>query len=336
MQQIYGLHYLRGLAMFFIVMTHTDLFIDRTVYVIGPRILDAFLWEWTAIFFLISGFLFQMGIPKYEAKQFFLSKIKRILIPYLLVSIPAILLYLLGFKNDHNWIDLEAFREHSVVYQVLFFYITGAHLGPLWFVPTLLLMFACAPLLVPLGRNMKALSVAAVLSTIALLFTSRPDDDSNNLISFINFLPVFIIGMFLYEKRDWLVSIGNSTKAMLAVFAVFAVLFALTFMYGQDVANLQKIVLFVLLYGLFDRLGAAHDAKTKTLAVMAEYSFAIYLIHGYFTGIMRMVLPMNENSFLIGLILCFVSAVIVMALSYISAFVVRLVFKDKSKILIGV
>ena len=51
------IHYIRGIATFFIVTTHCNLFTtDDSVL---ARLWSEVLREWTAIFLLISGFLFQ-------------------------------------------------------------------------------------------------------------------------------------------------------------------------------------------------------------------------------------------------------------------------------------
>lgn len=100
-----------------------------------------FLTEWTAIFLLISGFLFQFLLPKYEFSSFMKKKITNVILPYIIVSIPAILIYLLGYKTVHNWIDISELLSNSKLYAIFYFYLTGGHLGPLWFIPVLTLIF---------------------------------------------------------------------------------------------------------------------------------------------------------------------------------------------------
>ncbi|MDR6349072.1 acyltransferase family protein [Pantoea sp. SORGH_AS_0659] len=166
------IHYIRGIAIFFIVTTHCNLFTtDDSVL---ARLWSEVLREWTAIFLLISGFLFQYLVPRYEVKKFYASKFKNVILPYLIISIPAISIYVLGLKKEHNWVDINELMKHSILYILIFFYATGANLGPLWFIPMLSLIFLSSIPLKMLGENRKNILYAAVFSIVVILFTSRP------------------------------------------------------------------------------------------------------------------------------------------------------------------
>ncbi|WP_374702065.1 acyltransferase family protein, partial [Klebsiella pneumoniae] len=164
-----------------------------------------FLKEWTAVFVLISGFLFQLLVDKYKFMPFMKVKVKNVITPYLIISIPAILIYILGFKKDHNWVDIESLIEHTTIYVISFFYATGSHLGPLWFIPVLVLIFLTSKPLSMLHKNEMLFIFVSVLSVIAIVFTSRPPQDSNAIISYFHFLPVYIIGMVICFYRDILI-----------------------------------------------------------------------------------------------------------------------------------
>ncbi|HBR2839426.1 TPA: acyltransferase family protein [Klebsiella pneumoniae] len=92
MNKLNYIHSIRGIAAFFIVLIHCNIFMSK------EGMLNAFFYhfltEWTAIFLLISGFLFQFLLPKYEFSSFMKKKITNVILPYIIVSIPAILIYL--------------------------------------------------------------------------------------------------------------------------------------------------------------------------------------------------------------------------------------------------
>ncbi|WP_410318632.1 acyltransferase family protein [Klebsiella pneumoniae] len=119
MGKISYIHYLRGIAAFFIVAIHFNLFTNTET--LSGRIFYYFLSEWTAIFVLISGFLFQHLVHKYKPKKFFINKLKNVLIPYFIISFPVILIFALKLKSDHPWLDLDELYSHSALYIMLFF-----------------------------------------------------------------------------------------------------------------------------------------------------------------------------------------------------------------------
>ena len=303
------------------------------------KIWDAFLWEWMAVFLLIAGFLFQYLLYKYETKAYLISKLKYVVVPYILLSIPAIILYMSGFVNDHFWVDLAALREHSPPYQILFFYATGAHLGPLWFVPMMCLIYLCGPLLYRLGKKPQWLGWAALLSLIVMQVTERPYRDSNILLAFVHFMPLYIIGMYIFaRKEDILRLLKPGGASFFGVLAAFTGLFILTVLFGQEFANLQKIALFLLLMQFFaSREGnGAQTTWHKTILLTATYSFPIYLVHGYFISVVRMMPGRFEtDNFLGGIGLSFVVALIVTAICIAGAWITQRLFGDKSRYLMG-
>ncbi len=344
-ERIDYIHYIRGAATFLIVLFHADLFRPDNTF--SGRVIDAFLFEWTSVFVLISGFLFQYLLPKYKIKKFYLSKIKNILLPYLIISIPAIALYMMGYKNDHNWVDLAALREHSFIYQILFFYGTGAHLGPLWYIPMILMIFACAPLLAAIGRKRAVLDWLFPVCVIITFLTEQPGGVSNPFIGLFSFLPslpnsmmaLFIIGMFFCERREDIKILCKRRAVQFGLIAIFTLFFALTIIYGQQFAILQKIFLYIILINISFILPttlAQSEWWKNPLTIVGDYSFPIYLLHGYFIAVLRMVADkFQTDSVLIGTSMAIGCAIIITILSIIPAWIAQKLFGTKSRMLVG-
>ncbi|MDF7662186.1 acyltransferase [Erwiniaceae bacterium L1_54_6] len=276
------IHSIRGIAIFFIVATHCNLFIESDSFL--GQIWSEILREWTSVFLLISGFLFQHLLPRYEAKKFYLNKFKNVIAPYIIISIPAIALYMSGIKKEHNWVDIDSLMQHSWIYIIAFFYSTGAHLGPLWFIPMLTLIFLSSGLLHFLGRDKKRLSYAALCSVIVILLTSRPVGDSNPMVSYIHFLPVYIFGMFIYDNRALLINKKNLPLILIGILVSFTLRIYTDI--NPNLTIIAKIFVFLALCILF--LNSAKNKALKVLSWFANASFAIYFIHGYFVGFIRM------------------------------------------------
>lgn len=277
------IHSIRGMAIFFIVATHCNLFTDSNEFI--SKVWSEILREWTAVFLLISGFLFQHLLPKYQIKKFFTSKAKNVIIPYIIISIPAIAFYLSGLKKDHNWVDINDLMQHSWFYIISFFYATGSHLGPLWFIPMLILIFISSGMLKYLGEDKARLLYAAVFSFAIVLLTSRPDGDSNPFLAYIHFLPVYILGMFICCYKDLLIN----KKLLPVYFSIFIILFTIRVFLdiNPSITIISKIFLFISLCILFGSV-QKKNKLTTALSWLANASFAIYFIHGYFVGLLRM------------------------------------------------
>ena len=304
MEKLTYINALRGLAAFFIILIHCNMFTNASG--ILPKIWEHLLSEWTAIFVLISGFLFQYLLPKYNQIKYLKSKFKNVILPYIFISIPAILIYVMGFKTDHNWVNIPELLEHSYAYIVSFFLATGSHLGPLWFIPVLILIFLSSKPLSIIGSNKKYLIFFGILSVFAIGFTSRPPDDSNPVISYTHFLPVYILGMFLCSNRHYLIQEKNKIIFVSLFFMLFGV--ELYFDLDKSFSIYTKIFLFLYLCTVFM---AIPEAKLRWLNILADISFAMYFLHGYFVGFLRKIIKSNEFNFFTGFLLNVSSALFI-------------------------
>ncbi|HDS8976432.1 TPA: acyltransferase family protein [Raoultella ornithinolytica] len=290
MKKITYIHDIRGIAAFFIVLIHCNIFNKSTDIIF--TIWSHFLKEWTAVFVLISGFLFQLLINKYKFMSFMKVKIKNVISPYIIISIPAILIYVLGIKKDHNWIDIESLMEHTMLYVISFFYATGSHLGPLWFIPVLALIFLTSKPLSMLHKNEKLFIFASVLSVIAIVFTSRPPQDSNPILAYFHFLPVYIIGMMICFYKDALIS--PSKKHLYLILFLSAFISEIYFELNSSFSILSKIILFLFLCSYFMHLDSK-GIRFKILSFLADISFTLYFLHGYFVGVIRTILSKKAD-----------------------------------------
>ncbi|HCJ5966764.1 TPA: acyltransferase [Escherichia coli] len=290
MNKISYIHNIRGLAALFVVMAHCNMFH------VGDNgfnfIWNHFLKEWTAVFVLISGFLFQLLIDRYRFNKFIYSKFKNVIAPYLIISIPAIAIYIFEIKKDHVWLDLNSLMSHSYIYIIGFFYATGSHLGPLWFIPVICLIFLTSKPLVALQKNKKLFLITSLISLVLILATKRPVHDSNPLIAYIHFLPVYIIGMLICQYKDLLIMKKHKIK-YLSVF-LFSFSLEIIFNLNPSFSILSKIVLFLFLCSFFSHM-EERGYKFKILSFLADISFAIYFLHGYFSGSLRVVLSRYNN-----------------------------------------
>lgn len=179
-----------------------------------------------------------------------------------------------------------------MLYVISFFYATGSHLGPLWFIPVLALIFLTSKPLSMLHKNEKLFIFASVLSVIAIVFTSRPPQDSNPILAYFHFLPVYIIGMMICFYKDALIS--PSKKHLYLILFLSAFISEIYFELNSSFSILSKIILFLFLCSYFMHLDSK-GIRFKILSFLADISFTLYFLHGYFVGVIRTILSKKAD-----------------------------------------
>ncbi|WP_423823733.1 acyltransferase [Salinisphaera sp. SPP-AMP-43] len=338
--QLGYIHALRGVAILLIVAAHTNSFAPHDNNAV-EHIYRALLREGTALFVLISGFLFQHLHASYTTLGFWRSKLRNVALPYLIMSIPGILLYV-AVLPTHSRIDLAALHEHSVLYQIGYFLITGAHLLPLWFIPVLLMIFACYPLLRYLADS-SLLKYVAVACLVSLVFTQRATDNIGPLVSFMHFLPVYIVGMALHRYWDhW---IEHAAGYGLGLVGMFIVTTALACVYRDpyaysSLAILAKLILFVLICAQCHHVDfVALSNRSRLLRLfnyLAALSFGIYFVHGYVASAIArspLVFPVDNGGLAVALGIANVAVVTAISVGLVEA--VRYTTKSYSRMIVG-
>ena len=325
------IHDFRGIAILLIVSSHILMEdMDNTFY----RIMSAIFLNSTIFFVFVSGFLFQHLAFKYDVKTYWKRKIKGIVIPYILISIPAILLRI---KDTPAYI-IENHPEYAswgIFHKVAYMYLTGSHLLPFWFIPMIILFFAISPLLVYLDKTKWIYWLLPVFMIISA-FYSRDDITQINdtFRMFAHFFSVYLLGMFYSRYKDEIASLMDKIWPMAYLIGgVLLVITCFEIPYVTEVIFFQKIVLCFVCVHLLKR----YEGKMpQFLDFLAKISFGIYFVHYYIVIILRKVFlmfftyekPTNP-------IMWFLNYILVVILTIIIIQIIRYITKDKSKYLIG-
>lgn len=247
----------------------------------------------TILFVFISGFLFtHLCREGFRFKNYLLQKVKFVVVPYVLVSIPALLDKLI-FEKEAAWMD-STYQQAGIVYKVLYMLVTGKHSGPFYFIPTIFLIYLLAPLFYRLLQSKYVDSIAALL-VFAGLFSHHYGYYATLSESVVYFVPVYILGMWVSARKDQVLNWTNGV--WLGVAGLYLTLFCLEVLqilpayrlngFGDvqlwqpffNWGKLKEMTLALLLTGLFYRL------KSRTfpaLEFLGNFSFGIYFIHIYF------------------------------------------------------
>lgn len=284
----------------------------------------------TLLFVLIAGQFFATLSVNFSYKSFLKNKFLFVLIPYLILSFPAALIYLLGLKTAHEWMDMQWFSQLNPFIAYGYLLITGAHLGPLWFVPMIMLYYLASPLWIFILQRNLILPLFIVSLSLAL-YVGRPIVNANSLQAAVYFLPAYILGIYLGK--------GTGLIEYLKPHAVTGLILTIIILmvFGQSTYfNSRWDLLLKLLATCFLIAVCLHklNFKIKWLDLFARLSFYLFFVHGYVIGAFRMFLrdsdfhymsvPAAVGIFLITLLLCVIAYIFL-----------KLILQNRSKFVLG-
>ncbi len=321
------IHNLRGIIICLVVFAHaiSTVSIDNTTL----SVLRAFSQNASVLFVVIGGYLFSELNKNFCYKSYLQKKTNFVFLPYIICSIPAILVYVSELKHAHAWVDLSWLSEQHVGFKFIYFIITGSHLGPYWFIPMIMLFYLLSPVFHRLSLS-KHFIFYIFFSTVLAGALSRPELNSNNLHSFVYFVPAFMFGQFLsINKTHLLLDKANSTCLFLFITTVMLIVY-----YNVRYSHSYDIFLkLIWVYSIFSVANHTLETRIKHLGILANFSFAIFFIHGYFIAIARNLNPeeiFGQN--LMGILIIFLFTV---SASVVCATIGKLILGDKSKYIIG-
>lgn len=260
------------------------------LFIVGGHSIDAFQWGNTTLetllritisngsilFVFIAGYLFQHLSLKYQLSSYFISKFKNVLVPYFLISIPAIIAFVFFLERESVWLG---FYEQPIWQQIAAFYLTGAHLAPLWFIPFISLVFLLSPLLIWADKKPMVYFLLPIFILISCAY-ERSDIPLENL---RHFFSVYFLGMFCSHFKERINPIVSNYGYLF--FSLFIILSLIFIEFTGQIPNvdylnyLQKIIMSVFFLGLFIALGKSIDSKS--VSIVANVSFGIFFIHSY-------------------------------------------------------
>ncbi|WP_085247246.1 acyltransferase family protein [Gilliamella mensalis] len=348
-QKIHSIHVLRGVAIIMIVFSHC-LGVFKNSHLISNSYLFSFLnlfaFNFTTFFVLIAGFLFQHLTYKFDTKTYYLSKFKTVVCPYISVSIFCFIFFHYQYLSNLPWYSST---ESSVISSIIRMMLTGTQLLPLWFIPMIIIIYLMAPLLYFWSK--KSLIVAGLISMFWVVIFTKPDF-TQPILNLLHYGPVYLTGMMIKQNYQTIMKTVKDNLFLVTSFfcLCFFVPFAYRYMSHFGIESiyydtLQKIILFILALYFLDWLNykTTNEGKLyKFFSYMANVSFPIYFIHEIIVLELERLLYKSPLSYIIktdngwlaslGAVIFWVSTLVI---SIIIANIIKLVFKNKAKYLIG-
>lgn len=287
-------HSFRAVAIVAVVATHTlyDLqWMEKDR--LWAKLCVSIFQNGTVPFVFVAGFLFRHRLPRFTYKGYLLTKLKYVIVPYIVISLPYVVLQKArAFGIFASWYPRTF---DSDVLHVAFAYLTGRQMPiPLWFIPMIAVFYVFAPMFVFIDRRPKWYALVAPLLILAS-FSHRPQNQTVLAQSLVYFLPVYLSGMAAAHYRETLLDWVGRFRWPLVLVCVACVAFEVAFrertgaiesanMFSTE-RGVFDVNIYLKLIGslvLLDALRGVGPRLTRVLAPAAEMSFGIFFVHYYF------------------------------------------------------
>ncbi|WP_185154133.1 acyltransferase [Fulvivirga sp. M361] len=342
------IHNLRGLAILFILGVHC-----RTSFGWGDNTFSEKFWfsilvYGTIIFVFIAGFLFQhVHRAKFDYKTYLKKKFTYVILPYVIVSIPA-LINKLFFDGHQPW-QSDDYLTSSVIYKVGYMLVTGKHMGPFWFIPMITLIYIISPLLIYLDRTRYFYKFLFPFVFVSGLFLYDFGYNVNTWISFLYYIPVYLFGMACSRYKAYITDMKPLILlSLIAVYLTIIILelsdvIAIGKRYGfvEDersnayLFNFGKLKMLVLSPILVYVLYKLRNSKLNVLGALGTYSFGIFFLHLYIIRIIEVAVNKIYPTFSFNSFSFVVHVMLVSFLSIGAIKVIKLVVKERSRYIVG-
>lgn len=283
---LHHLHWFRGLAMLVIIIRHCESLFQWTPP--QEQLLDVIFRDTSGLFFFISGYLFIYLSRKYEFKSYLAKKLEWVVCPYLLWSVPSLVIYCsLSHRPGLDWL-----YEYPIPARAAYFLVSGRHLAPFWFMPVVFLFYLTTPFFYWASRPGRPFWIVVSLGIASSLLFSRGSRviGSYEIANFLHFLGFLTLGMAFGRERGEL-------EARLVRFRwpLLVSLAAVTWLQMQFPSKLhfhllttiQKLLLAIT---LLVWLKSLRFPLPRALSRIADVSFGMYFVHGYIVPAFKAVL----------------------------------------------
>lgn len=289
---LHHVHLFRGVAIVAVVATHVLFELDwqnanQTEY----RICVSLLQNGTVWFVFIAGLLFRHLAHRFNYATYLWTKLKFVVLPYVLVSLPYLVLQYVqdvGFFAPHK-------PENRHLWAIVVSFVSGEQMRiPLWFIPMICVHYLLAPVFLWLDARRWGYWLLPPLFVFAS-FIHRPFQQTELIQTVPYFIPVYLFGMWVGK---------NLTLVMAAVerwrrlgWVVIVALGAFEVLTRERPGAIESYGPFSIEHGVFDvniymkvllsllvleGLQRCPRVLVRPIGYLATLSFGVFFVHYYF------------------------------------------------------
>ena len=313
-ERMYHLDFAKLCLTFVVILSHSIKVVNDDWLGVGVRSIHwlSYVSQWFGTFHVqafttISGYIFSylyLEQEKYrDTKEFFVNKFRRLIIPYLFVSIIWI-------------IPINKYIFDIDVVGVFHSFVLMENPSQLWYVVMLFGVFAIARLLgkYPLRNPIAFLTIITATYFLGVVF-ERMIPNYFQIWSVMRYLMYFYLGFYLRRFH----SIGKYIEQRLYLVVLLEVLLYGTYLYIGNIGAVGMIytlirVLFELLLGIcgsllafycFGKLGLGCQ-NWGVIRFLERLSMTIFLIHNQFNFLSMKILHLYVSDVMLLITICFI------------------------------
>lgn len=335
---LWPFHYFRAFAILNIIFIHTWYFPPNSQYFFGSNLVDTLrdmLFHGSTIYFLfISGFLFHYLSYRFQRGPYYLSKLKNVVTPYIIISVFIIFAEdFIGAKANIPFVDYLYIVPDKLVH--------GTASFQFWYIPFIIIVFLLSPLFLAINKKYFN-KYAPILFLLPLLGTRT--EVYITFWQFVYFLPVYLIGIYTSMNYDFVMDrIKSHFKALTLLGLVVSIallfinydtLYYNLFSPRESLVYIQKISVTFIILHLSRGIGSN---RFPILSIIADCSFALYFIHIIFNRHLKKIYFLLDtytiDSLKIPLSLLYVSVLILVTVLF--CVVIKRIMGKYSRYIIG-
>lgn len=341
----------RGVAIAFVVLIHANNAMLQRGIDYDPTEASAI---WTAFhilshnstvyFALISGILYAYSLKRKPHSEFLQSRFKAVVLPYVLFSTGLTLLLAWRDALRDGARPEDSMLLGRIAYNIVF----GEAWNHLWYIPVITFLYVISPLLLRMVQE-RSMRWLVIVSVALPLVVSRTATEVTPAM-LVYFIGVYVTGLLIGLDPERMLERLRRTWPLLVLAAVIAsgaVAFldfaGIEFVGPTSVRESAVYVLrislgILMLIALREASGSLPTILSRTLKLLAAYSFGIYFIHAPLLRPIVQVLgrfvPEDDHGHVLvaGVLVAFVISLL---LSILLVKLAKLVSGKNSKFLIG-
>ncbi|MEQ1761402.1 MAG: acyltransferase, partial [Vicinamibacterales bacterium] len=274
-------------------------------------------------------------------RQYLKGKLLNVLLPYVIVSTPALVVKALAHRGPFN--PASAHHDLGVAKNAIWAVLSGYPVfAPFWFIPMIAVIYLLAPLWLWIDRRpWMYLTLPGLLSVTTIIH--RPGGPEQIWHSLLYFAPIYVYGMWFSRYKETLLAWHDRWFLRLVFLLIALIWFEVGFArsVGDFVSTsvlapdgrvgtnaIQKLVICGVLLAALRRCGQQLHQK---LRFVGEASLGIYFVHMYFIQAGAEFLSRSKRPF-VGLS---ISVAAVMLLSGALLWIARRMLGRRSRLLVG-
>ncbi len=341
--------YFRGIAIIFIVAGHS--YGPWQIDSFAERVLANLITGGTVLFVFISGFFFHHAFyEKFYFKDFLVKKAKNVFLPYLILSAIGIVLYLalsepLPYADKLRIGNLDNLIQY--IEMVAIYLWTGRIATAYWYIPFIIIMFTLSPLFIRYIRLSRESRIYIFLiSLIAAMFIHRPNGNISPLHSALYFMPIYMLGIICSIHSRLVVEFIKDKSVMIGLVVLSLSIFQALFFEGHgnfhkeeifsyggvDIIITQKIAMCFFFLSILQNF---ENRNIPVLNLLASSSFALFFIHPWILKIFSEIGVVPFLQFLPDMGIFIVTVPLVLIVSLLVAYIIKLGLKKNSRYVTG-